>query len=86
MLPQPLTTDIRGDSVTSSTRIGFSVHTGRMSLYFSAAVWASLALCVVYSLEDHIPCYRTEAAVASQSPDAMAEAGRPHPVIARHGF
>ena len=33
-----------------------------MSLYFSAAVWASLALCVFYSLEDHLPRYRTEAA------------------------
>ena len=36
-----------------------------MSLYFSAAVWASLALCVCYSLEDHLPRYRTDAAVAS---------------------
>jgi len=35
-----------------------------MSLYFSAAVWASLALCVVASLENHLPRYRTEAAVA----------------------
>ena len=26
-----------------------------MSLYFSAAVWASLALCVFYSLEDQLP-------------------------------
>ena len=26
-----------------------------MSLYFSMAVWASLALCVFYSLEDHLP-------------------------------
>jgi hypothetical protein len=26
-----------------------------MSLYFSAAVWASLALCVFYSLGDHLP-------------------------------
>jgi hypothetical protein len=26
-LPQPLTTDIRGDSSTASTRIRFSVHT-----------------------------------------------------------
>jgi hypothetical protein len=26
-----------------------------MSLYFSAAVWASLALCVCYSLEDQVP-------------------------------
>ncbi|HEY2532933.1 MAG TPA: hypothetical protein VGJ20_34215 [Xanthobacteraceae bacterium] len=25
-----------------------------MSLYFSAAVWASLALCVFYSLDDHL--------------------------------
>ena len=35
-----------------------------MSLYFSAAVWASLALCVFYSLGDHLPRYRTEAAAA----------------------
>ena len=32
-----------------------------MSLYFSLAVWSSLALCVFYSLEDHLPRYRTEA-------------------------
>src|SRR6202163_810028 len=38
-----------------------------MSLYFSAAVWASLALCVFYSLEEHLPRYRTEATVASWS-------------------
>src|SRR4051812_22434132 len=36
-----------------------------MSLYFSMAVWASLALCVVYSLEQHLPRYRTEPAVTS---------------------
>jgi hypothetical protein len=36
-----------------------------MALYFSAAVWASLALCVCYSIEDHLPRYRTEAAVTS---------------------
>jgi hypothetical protein len=36
-----------------------------MSLYFSAAVWASLALCVVYSLDSHLPRYRTETAIAS---------------------
>jgi hypothetical protein len=35
-----------------------------MSLYFSAAVWASLALCIFYSLGDHLPRYRTEAAVS----------------------
>ncbi len=49
-----------------------------MSLYFSAAVWASLALCVFYSLEDHLPRYRTEAAVASWSSDVLAAIGTPH--------
>jgi hypothetical protein len=29
-----------------------------MSLYFSGAVWASLALCVVYSLVDHLRYWR----------------------------
>ena len=43
-----------------------------MSLYFSAAVWASLALCVFYSLDQHLPRYRTEPAVASWSSDAEA--------------
>jgi hypothetical protein len=38
-----------------------------MSLYFSAAVWASLALCAFYSLDHHLPRYRTEAAVVSWS-------------------
>jgi len=41
-----------------------------MSLYFSAAVWASLALCVVYSLDSHLPQYRVEAASVSWSPQA----------------
>jgi hypothetical protein len=36
-----------------------------MSLYFSAAVWASLALCVVSSLD--LPRYRAEAAAMSWS-------------------
>jgi hypothetical protein len=53
-----------------------------MSLYFSAAVWASLALCVFYSLDDHLPRYRTEATVASSSSDALAVAGKQHPVVA----
>jgi hypothetical protein len=57
-----------------------------MSLYFSAAVWASLALCVFYSLEDHLPRYRTEAAVASWSQDASAVIGKQHPVLARHSL
>ena len=29
-----------------------------MSLYFTAAVWASLALCLIYALGDHLPQYR----------------------------
>jgi hypothetical protein len=33
-----------------------------MSLYFTAAVWASLALCIVYSLGDQLPRYRAEPA------------------------
>jgi hypothetical protein len=33
-----------------------------MSLYFTAAVWASLALCLVYALGEHLPQYRTEPA------------------------
>jgi hypothetical protein len=45
-----------------------------MSLYFSAAVWASLALCVCCSLEDQLPRYRTEAVVASWSSVALAVA------------
>jgi hypothetical protein len=45
-----------------------------MSLYFSAAVWASLALCVFYSLEDHLPRYRTEATVASWSSGSVGMA------------
>ena len=36
-----------------------------MSLYFSMAVWASLALCVFYSLEDHLPRYRTESRITA---------------------
>jgi hypothetical protein len=31
-----------------------------MSLYFSGAVWASLALCVVFSLESELPHYRAD--------------------------
>jgi hypothetical protein len=54
-----------------------------MSLYFSAAVWASLALCVFYSLEDRLPRYRTEPVVASSPSDALAVVGTQHPVIVR---
>jgi hypothetical protein len=58
-----------------------------MSLYFSAAVWASLALCVCYSLEDRLPRHRTEATVASWSSDVSPAAGKlPKAVMARHGI
>src|SRR5712671_5260972 len=43
-----------------------------MSLYFSTAVWASLALCVFYSLGDHLPRYRTEAAAICAPAFAVA--------------
>ncbi|WP_456670922.1 hypothetical protein [Bradyrhizobium sp. USDA 3240] len=39
-----------------------------MSLYFSMAVWSSLALCVGYSLEDQLPRYRTEPAILATTP------------------
>jgi len=57
-----------------------------MSLYFSAAVWASLALCVVTSFEHQLPRYRTEAVVASRPSNAPAVVGRPPPVMARQGI
>jgi hypothetical protein len=57
-----------------------------MSLYFSAAVWASLALCVFYSLEDHLPRYRAEAVVIGGSSDASLGAGKQPAVMARRGF
>src|SRR5438876_10807200 len=43
-----------------------------MSLYFSAAVWASLVLCVCYSLQDQLPRYRTEPTLASWSSNVSA--------------
>jgi hypothetical protein len=57
-----------------------------MTLYFSAAVWASLALCVFYSLEDDLARYRTEATVASWSSDALALVGKQHPVMVRQSI
>jgi hypothetical protein len=50
-----------------------------MSLYFSVAVWASLALCVVCSLEDRLPHYRVGATVASWSSAALAVVGNHRP-------
>ncbi|WP_224742055.1 hypothetical protein [Bradyrhizobium sp. 2S1] len=44
-----------------------------MSLYFSMAVWSSLALCVGYSLEDQLPRYRTEPVIVSTSVTPAAQ-------------
>jgi hypothetical protein len=57
-----------------------------MSLYFSAAVWASLALCVCYSLEDQLPRHRTEATVASRPANVSASVSTQRPVLAGHSF
>ena len=43
-----------------------------MSLYFSAAVWASLALCACSALGDRLPHYRTEAAALNRSTGMLA--------------
>jgi len=47
-----------------------------MSLYFSAAVWASLALCMAYALDGSLPQYRTETAVSSYAVPVAPAAGR----------
>jgi hypothetical protein len=51
-----------------------------MSLYFSGAVWASLALCVCCALVGDLPRYRTEGAVARASSDVLAVVSK-SPVI-----
>jgi hypothetical protein len=48
---------------------------GWMSLYFSAAVWASLALCVCCSLLDYLPRHRTEAVLANWPTNAVTVFG-----------
>jgi len=45
-----------------------------MSLYFTGAVWASLALCVLYSLAGELPQYRTVAAAISAPAQQAATA------------
>jgi hypothetical protein len=45
-----------------------------MSLYFSLAVWASLALCAVYSFDTYLPSYRTQAASMSIQSPTLARA------------
>ena len=52
-----------------------------MSLYFSVAVWASLVLCLVYSLGDHLPRYRVEpAAGVLEKQHATIDALAPNPL------
>lgn len=51
-----------------------------MALYFSGAVWASLALCVFYSLEGELPQYRTEAAAISAPAPQVEAASAPSTV------
>jgi hypothetical protein len=48
-----------------------------MSLYFSGAVWASLALCVCCALVGDLPRYRTETAAARASSNALAVVSKP---------
>ena len=55
-----------------------------MALYFSGAVWASLALCALCSLEDHLPRYRIEATAISWPSSVAAIAAPALPQIA-HG-
>ena len=55
-----------------------------MSLYFSLAVWASLALCVFYSLEDRLPRYRTDPPVISWSSDGSTGVDEQHRLLTRH--
>jgi hypothetical protein len=53
-----------------------------MSLYFSAAVWASLALCVCYSFAGDLPRFRTEASLASRLPNDLINATKQPPFMA----
>src|SRR5215475_14423001 len=46
-----------------------------MSLYFSGAVWASLALCVLYAFASDLPQYRTVSAAVSAPAQAMTASG-----------
>ncbi|MFM9938614.1 MAG: hypothetical protein ACKVP7_03850 [Hyphomicrobiaceae bacterium] len=47
-----------------------------MSLYFTAAVWASLALCLGFSLGEHLPKYRTETSAEMRSFDGQKQQAR----------
>ncbi len=51
-----------------------------MSLYFSAAVWASLALCAFYALDNDLTRCGAETTVASCVVERGGGASQPHPV------
>jgi hypothetical protein len=55
-------------------------HAFRMALYFSAAVWSSLALCTFALVEDRLPRYRRTTAAIPRP------AGRRVPVRVASGF
>ena len=57
-----------------------------MTLYFSMAVWASLALSVCYSLHDSLPRYRTEMTVASGPSNPSATVSEQTPRRAGPGY
>jgi hypothetical protein len=68
--------DVRTRWVVSHDITHWKGEIAWMSLYFSGAVWASLALCAAYSLDDYLPRYRTDAtSVTWQAPSLPRAAG-----------
>jgi hypothetical protein len=51
LLRQPLTTDIRGDSITSSTRMRFSVHTSQSDKFLIAKAPSTASDKQAYEME-----------------------------------
>src|SRR6202158_867051 len=76
--------DVRTRWVVTHDLAEWKDEIGWRSFFFWGGVWASLALCVFYSLAHHLPRYRTAATVASWSSDALAVVSKQHPVMARH--
>jgi hypothetical protein len=68
--------DVRTRWVVSHDITHWKGEIAWMSLYFTGAVWASLALCAAYSLDDYLPRYRTEAtSITWQAPSLPRAAG-----------
>lgn len=55
-----------------------------MSLYFSVAVWSSLALCGCYSLDNYLVHYRTQAPFVGSPSNPPVLAGKSNPPTLRH--